>query len=122
MTGRHDWNGQKPTEQALRGQLNAIHAVSIGELAEVAIRGGNGLDPGERGLWAHALGRDDAWILCGPDRASMRFGYEQNQRERLVSLGGLLRRINFTPQRALRSHFEQAWLDDVMNKLVLGIL
>ena len=27
--------------------------------------------PGERALWAHALARTDAWVLCGPDKASL---------------------------------------------------
>jgi hypothetical protein len=122
LTGRHDWNGKRPTEPRLRQSFDAIHPVSAVELAEVAIRGGSALDPGEQALWAHALARKDAWILCGPDRASMRFGYEQDQRERLVSLGGLLRQIRFTPGAPLRAHFEQAWLDDVINKLILGLV
>ena len=37
-------------------------------------------------LWAHARKRDDAWILCGPDRASLRCGVRLGFRERLVSL------------------------------------
>lgn len=122
MTGRHDWNGKRPSEPKLRQSFNSIHSVGTFELAEVALRGGAALDPGEQALWAHALARTDAWILCGPDRASMRFGYEQDQRDRLVSLGGLLRQIRFTPSNPLRPHFEQAWLDDVINKLILGLV
>jgi hypothetical protein len=113
---------QQIDEQALRASLNAVHAVTDAELADVALRGGTGLDDGERALWGHALGRSDAWVLCGPDRASMKFGYDQNQRDRLVSLGGLLRTINTPSPRPLRSHFEQDWLDTVINKLILGIL
>jgi len=122
MTGNHDWHGTKPPEGALRTSFDAIHAVPRVELAEVALKGGAGLDPGEQALWAHALAREEAWILCGPDRASMRFGYEQGQRERLVSMGGLLRAINYTAKASLRAHFEQAWLDDVIRKMVLGLL
>lgn len=122
MTGRHDWNGTKPTEAGLRGSFSAIYAVSRVGLAQVMLGGGSQLDEGERHLWAHALVRDDAWILCGPDRASMRFGYEQKQRDRLVSLGALLQTINYTSKAPLRPHFEQIWLDDVIRKLVLGLL
>ena len=32
------------------------------------------LDPGEQALWAHALGRGDGWLLCGPDKARVRLG------------------------------------------------
>ena len=28
------------------------------------------LDRGEASLWAHALGRGDDWVLCGPDKAA----------------------------------------------------
>ena len=55
------------------------------------IRGqGISLDPGELDLWAHAITRNDAWILCGPDIASLRFGLRLGVRDRLVSLEGLL--------------------------------
>ena len=122
MTGRHDWNGTKPAESVLRGSLAAIHDVPRAGLAKVMLGGGAQLDEGEQHLWAHALVRDDAWILCGPDRASMRFGYEHKQRERLVSLGALLQTINYSAKAPLRTHFEQTWLDDVLRKLVLGLL
>lgn len=122
MTGRHEWQQTKPSEADLRDTFDAVHEVSRNELAKVLVSGGAMLDEGEQHLWAHALARQDAWIICGPDRASMRFGFEQQQRERLVSLSGLLKTINFTPKVALRPHFEQAWLDDVVRKLVLGLL
>jgi hypothetical protein len=109
-------------EGELRRSFDAIHQVSEEELADVALRNGGILDDGERALWAHALSRRDGWVLCGPDRASMRFGYEQKQRERLVSLGGMLNLINFQPPQRLKSHFEQEWLDGVIRKLVLGML
>ena len=122
MTGDYDWNGTRPPESKLRVSFNAIHGVSNLELAEVKLAGGASLHPGEQALWAHALARNDAWILCGPDRASMRFGYEQNQRDRLVSLGALLQQVDFKPPKPLRSQFEQRWLQDVVTKLILGIL
>lgn len=122
MFGRHTWNETKPTETELRASFDAIHNVSRPEVAAVLLKGGAVLDDGEQHLWAHALSREDTWILCGPDRASMRFGYEQKQRERLVSLGQLLQTIKFTPKSPLRAHFEQLWLDDLMKNLVLGLL
>lgn len=118
MTG----DGQRFEEASLRQSFHRIHEVSEIELVEVALRNGEGLDAGERALWAHALGRADTWVLCGPDRASMRFGYEQKMRDRVVSMGGLLNTINHRTARPLRPHFEQRWLDEVMVKLALGIL
>ena len=62
-------------ETGLRGSLSAVHSVSELERATLALRvTGIVLDGGEESLWAHALGRNDAWILCGPDRASLRYG------------------------------------------------
>ena len=60
---------------ALRATLKAVHPVKDAERAVVALRAPDiALDIGERSLWAHALARSDAWILCGPDKASLRFG------------------------------------------------
>jgi hypothetical protein len=39
-----------------------------------------------------------------------------------VSLGGLLNAVNHAPKARLRDHFEQAWLDEVIRKLILGLL
>ena len=56
-------------EAELRERLAEVHAVGDRERAEFAIRAGDiALDRGEASLWAHALGRDDHWILCGPDK------------------------------------------------------
>ena len=109
-------------EQALRRSLRAVHPVSGLERAKVAVLGGGSLDDGERDLWAHALAREDVWLLCGPDRASMRFGYNCNLRGRLVSLGAMLRTIDYRPRVRLDPHHEQAWLDEVIRKLMLGVL
>lgn len=111
---------QRIDEAELRSQLKEIHRVSDRELATVLALGGSGLDDGERALWAHALHRTNVWILCGPDRASMRFGYDQKQRERLVSLGELLSKINLTPQ--LGHAYTKQWLDDAIARFALGVL
>jgi hypothetical protein len=117
---------RRPEEQidgeALRSSLSAVHKVTMRERASLEILEGPFLDAGEKALWAHALQRKDAWVLCGPDRASMSFGHVNGYRDRLVSLGGLLSDIGHRPRIALASHFEKAWLDDVLSKLALGIL
>lgn len=117
---------RRPEDQidsvTLRASLSAIHAVTKLELASIELMDGPFLDAGEKALWAHAITREDAWILCGPDRASMKFGYVNKKRDRLVTLGGLLTQIGHRPHVALASHYEQGWLDDVLSKLTLGIL
>jgi hypothetical protein len=90
--------------------------------AALALRPGPVLDDGERDLWAHAVDRQDSWMLCGPDRASMRWGYENGFRDKLTSLGQLLADIGHRTNPPLKPHHDQAWLNEVMRKLTLGIL
>lgn len=111
---------QQIDEAELRRQLHAVHAVSQKELAAVYALNGAGLDAGERALWAHALHRQDVWILCGPDRASMKFGFDNKLRERLISLGELLGDIGV--QSTLSDSYSKAWLDAAIGKFALGVL
>ena len=77
------------------------------------------LDVGERSLWAHALTRNDAWILCGPDRASLRFGIRLGFRDRLVALERLLSDAGHRPRQALRPAYTTRWLDTALSELSL---
>ena len=104
----------------LRDSLAAVHTVSVHERAELALRKGNiALDEGERALWAHALRRTDAWLLCGPDKASLRCGVRLGHRERLVSLEDLLARIGHRPSTPLRTAYTKRWHDRVVGQLYL---
>lgn len=75
------------------------------------------LDPGERALWAHALSRQDAWVLCGPDKASLRIGIRLGLRDRLVSLERLLVDVGFKPKLNLRNAYSQKWLEQALAQL-----
>ncbi|WP_271065389.1 hypothetical protein [Caulobacter sp. NIBR1757] len=122
QTGKQRRRPEHQIEEAeLRSSFSQIHTVSQREMAEVAVRGGNNLDAGERELWAHAITRKDAWILCGPDKASVRFGYEAGFRERLISLEELFADIGFRPPAPLKENFEREWLDGFVRKLILGV-
>ena len=84
----------------LRASLAVVHSVEDHERAELAIRVPDIiLDRGEASLWAHALQRGDAWVLCGPDKASLRFGVRMGLRERLVSLERLLDDVGYRQGR-----------------------
>ena len=55
---------QQIDARALRASLKAVHSVGNGERAELAVRASDiALDIGEASLWAHAIYRDDAWVL-----------------------------------------------------------
>ena len=95
QTGYHR---RRPEEQikhaALVASLAAVHKVADGERAAAVVREElfSYLDVGEQSLWAHALARKDPWVLCGPDKASLRFGVRMGFRDRLVSLEELAQR------------------------------
>jgi hypothetical protein len=84
---------QQIDQAALHASLAAVHKVGDRERAAAIVRDSqvSFLDPGEQSLWAHALTRNDAWVLCGPDRASLRVGVRLGLRDRLVALEQLLR-------------------------------
>jgi hypothetical protein len=83
----------------LRASLVSVHSVGDPELARVAVSAPDiALDIGERCLWAHALTRADAWVLCGPDKASLRFGVRLGLRERSWPWRGSSRQSGIGPE------------------------
>ena len=106
----------------LRGSLAAVHGVTDRERAELALRVQDiALDVGEESLWAHALGRSDRWVLCGPDKASLRCGIRLGFRERLVSLQELLNVVGHRPRVALKRHYTKKLLDRTLGEFVLAV-
>jgi hypothetical protein len=105
----------------LRRSLAQVHEVSPAHLAAAIVRdeGISFLDVGERSLWAHALTRTDAWVLCGPDKASLRFGVRLGFRDRLIALERLLGDVGHRPREALRPAYTTRWLDAVLAEMVL---
>ena len=105
----------------LRSSLAGVHDVSAAQLAASVVRDEaiSFLDVGERSIWAHALTRDDAWVLCGPDRASLRFGIRLGFRDRLVALERLLSDVGHRPRQALRPAYTTRWLDTALAELSL---
>jgi hypothetical protein len=112
---------QRIDEAALRGSLMAVHMVTDAERAVALLRDDlvRFLDPGEQALWAHALGRSDAWLLCGPDKASMRLGVRLGLRDRMVALETLLDKVGHRPRLTLRSNYTKAWLAAALAELAL---
>jgi hypothetical protein len=101
--------------------LAAVHKVGDVELAAAAVRDPafSVLDVGERSLWAHALTRSDAWVLCGPDKASLRFGVRIGLRDRLVALEDLLRDVGHRPRPQLKEAYTSAWSAKTLGLLVV---
>jgi hypothetical protein len=105
----------------LRASLKAVHAVSDRERAAGLLRDAQFayLDAGEQMLWAHALTRSDAWVVCGPDKASLQLGMRLGFRERLVSLERLLLDAGFRPKIKLREAYTHHWLEKALADLAL---
>lgn len=114
---------RRPEEQidsdVLAKTLKAVHAVQDIDHAEAVTRDPSiaYLDPGERALWAHAIGRKDAWVLCGPDKASLRIGIRLGLRDRLASLERLLGDVGFKPKLGLKTPYTQKWLEQALAQL-----
>jgi hypothetical protein len=112
---------QQIEEAALKLSLKAIHAVTDKERAIVAVSAPDiALDNGEKSLWAHALTRRDGWVLCGPDKASLRFGVRLGLRERLVALESLLSDAGHKPRERLKEAYTTKWLERVLSELFLS--
>lgn len=105
----------------LRASLKAVHPVADAERAVVAVRAPDiALDVGERSLWAHALTRSDAWVLCGPDKASMRFGVRLGLKDRLIALEALLSDAGHRPKELLKQAYTAKWLEIVLGELFIS--
>jgi len=116
---------RRPEQQidsgTLRTTLAAVHPVTDAQRVVVALRVPDiALDVGERSLWAHALTRSDAWVLCGPDKASLRLGVRLGLRERLVALEWLLEGVGYRPKENLKPPYTKKWLDRVVGELVVS--
>ena len=114
-------SGMIPIDHArIREQLANIHTVRGLELAALGLRlSGIPLDFGEKALWAHAVRRDDEWVFCGPDAASLRCGVHLGFRERLVSLECLLRDCGHRPRTPLRPHYTERWHQRTLSAIMI---
>lgn len=112
---------QQIDDANLQATLATIHSVTDAQRAVVAVRAPDiALDVGERSLWAHALTRSDAWVLCGPDKASLRLGVRLGFRERLVALEWLLEGVGHRPRENLKPAYTKKWLERVLSELIVS--
>lgn len=112
---------RKADAAQLMESLRALpaHKVEDAERAELlSLTHGLSLDPGERDLWSHAIGRADSWILCGPDRASLRAAVRLGLQDRLISLEALLDRAGLST-RNLPVEQTAGWLRRVVGQMVV---
>ena len=112
---------QQIDAKMLRASLGEVHPVRDMERAALALRiQGISLDIGEESLWAHALGRNDLWLFCGPDAASIRAGVRLGFRDRMISLESLFNEIGHNPRMPLKEAYTERWLRKKRSELVIG--
>jgi hypothetical protein len=81
-----------------------------------------GLDAGEKELLAHAVTRTDAWLLCGPDGATVRCLFANKLIDRMVSLEEMLRVSGLRRLPDLEDQYTSKWLSGFRTDLILGRL
>lgn len=110
QTGAQNRSPEENIDQArLTGSLVAVHHVTEIEKAAFLLRQKIQLDPGERDLLSHAAGRQDAWIICSPDKAAMRAAFAEGWLDRLVSLESLCDHLKIRPARSLQRNYTKQW-------------
>jgi hypothetical protein len=113
---------RRPEEQidsaVLTATIKTVHPVEDADFALALTRDPQigFLDAGEQALWAHAVSREDAWVLCGPDKASLRIGVRLGLKDRLVSLERLLLDVGFR-RKGIKDTYTQKWLEQVLIQL-----
>lgn len=96
-----------------------IHEVTQQELSDLAVRTqGIALDPGERDLLANAFGREPSWILCGPDKASIRALVKLDLAHKLISLEKLLQAAGLST-KGLKENQTEVWLRRTIGDLTV---
>jgi hypothetical protein len=116
---------RRKEEQVDRAQLVGSlaappRAVSDADCAALYVRAPDiYLDQGEKSLWAHTLSRADAWVLCGPDRASLRLSVRLGLRERMISLETLLNDVGHSVRGGLKEPFTTKWLSTRLSEYVV---
>ena len=95
---------------ALDAARIAVHAVSRRQRTVLKLTvSDDDLHPGERALWAHLLSAGGKWLMCGPDKASMRCGMRLGFADRIVSLQRLLDDIGCRPEARLYPQYTAKW-------------
>ncbi len=118
-------SGYVAVEQADLDRLRTVHVPSDPEIAAVIVMDhAEGLHNGERDLFAHALHRlqSDDWLVCSPDKASVRFAVAVGYGDQIISLEEAVRRVGARVPSDLRDHFTERWLATRRTEARLGIL
>lgn len=83
------------------------------------------MDSGERDLMAHALRRtssgDSLWVVCSPDKASVRAAVALGLGDHMFSLEDLVEVAGARPAVRMAEHYTKRWLSDFRTAVHLGL-
>lgn len=106
-------------------RLAKVHRVSEKDRANhlLADPDAMGMDAGERDLFAHAHSReltgDSVWVICSPDKASIRAAVRIGWADRLVSLERLANEVGARPKPSFKQHFGEKFLSRFRTEYLL---
>ena len=63
---------------------------------------------------------DQVWVICSPDRASIRAAVALGWRDQTRSLAELAAAVGARPNPPLAEHFGERWLSDLCTAYLLG--
>ena len=106
----------------LKSTLNQLVAVNDEACATLQVRYENtaSLDAGERELLAHALERNDKFLICSPDMAALRATMALGWGDLTVSLEEMTDPIGVRLCSPLKSNYSKNWLSVRRTNIILS--
>ena len=105
-------------------RISQVHPVTETERAALTLAypDADGMDEGERDLFAHIISRSvgATWVLCSPDKASIRAAVVLGLGDSVCSLADLVGEVGARPKTPLRTHFEASWLSQWRTHFLLN--
>ena len=125
QTGFQNRDHDETIPRQLIEEIITIQSVSDLDRAKLLLKLPNGphLDDGELHLLAHALTRNDAWLMAGADIALIRAVEKLGHIERLISLGEVARlsHIGSNQLGRIARHHQKPWLDEQRLAALMGL-
>lgn len=120
------YQNRKPEQTIGSGQLketlHQIATVSDTERANLQVQYVNAvsLDIGERELLAHALTREDKFLVASPDTAALRAAMALKLGDSMISLEEMIEVLGIKPHLPLRSNYSRKWLSGKRTDILLS--
>lgn len=109
-------------QEALDKGVHVMHQVTDAQRATFALNyaDADGLDKGERDLFAHLNGRTESWVSCCSDKAALRAASSQGLIGKFMSLESLIQQTGVKPNPKLKIQYSEKWLSQIRADFLLG--